>query len=640
MRKIITYLCLLILLTATAAYAEPLRISIFPFSPPFSYHAVSKGQRELTGYTVDECLAIGKLLNREIEFVETSSIERQASWVSSGDVPVIAHDSRDYATRHDLTFLPVGVSLQHHLYRNIATPPGINLKVPASWKNLHFVEVKGAPYVDEIPDIPGAIQAPSALEALHLLNEGVADVFIAPSERVADHIIEFHNMRSVKKEGSFIGEAPLGLIVNPNNTELIRQLTGAIKTLEKNGSLARIRGKWFNAKEKPFFIRYASRIAWTSIAVAIAFLCFTLWNISLKRRVEKVTRALRRTEQRYRNLIESSPDMIFLVSENGDVLHANERARSHMLPGTDLAGLNIRDIVSAEDREEIGSFLAKVFHDGCDKHEFRMDERDERSLEVEIAGRLIQGADHAGQLACLFARNVTERNRMEEELIQSERLAIIGKMAAGVAHEINNPLGIIRFNAEDLLYAEEMSADAKDGLTAISRNAARAADTITHMLELASPKPLKSEPFNLEDALRDSIALMGPKLKRTRISVDMTNTPLAMRGDPRAIQQVLVNIFLNALNSMDGKGNIAIKGQKTAQGVRLEVADEGKGIPREDLARIFEPFFTSRDNGFGLGLFMTRRIVERHEGIIFAESESGKGTRMILEFPTPEEETL
>jgi len=112
---------------------------------------------------------------------------------------------------------------------------------------------------------------------------------------------------------------------------------------------------------------------------------------------------------------------------------------------------------------------------------------------------------------------------------------------------------------------------------------------------------------------------------------------MAMQGDPRAIQQVLVNIFLNALSSMDGKGAVTISGQKTEQGVRLEVADHGRGIPRENLAKVFDPFFTSRDNGFGLGLFITRRIVERHGGIIFAESEPGKGTRMILEFPTHEE---
>jgi len=520
MRIIGHFFWIFFLILLSAAYAEPVRISIFPFSPPFSFFAATESERELAGYTIDECLAIGKLLGREIEFVETSSMVRQAEWVSSGTVPVIAHASREYAEQYGLAFIPVGVSLQHHLYRNDSIPAGIELRAPDTGKRFRFVRVKGAPYVDTIPAPPNAIDAPSALEALHLLNEGVADIFIAPSERVADNIIEYHDMQQVEKEGSFIGEAPLGFVVTPNDTELIRQLTEAIKTLERNGTLARIRDKWFDQSPPSTLARYAPHIIWISLAIAFAFTGFALWNISLKRRVEKVTRDLRRTEQRYRSLIESSPDMIFLVSENGEVLHANERAVTNlMLPQSE--GLNIRELIAPEDRDEVSPFLDKVFHDGCDKYEFHMDERSNTVLEVEIAGRLIQGTGHAGQLACLFARNVTDRNRMEEELIQSERLAIIGKMAAGVAHEINNPLGIIRFNAEDLLYAEEMSEDARDGLDAISRNAARAADTITHMLDLASPKPLQMQPFHLEDTVRDSITLLGPKIKRAEVSVKM-----------------------------------------------------------------------------------------------------------------------
>jgi len=638
MRKT-TYLLFIILLLANApAMAQTLRVSIFPFSPPFSYFSVQGQQRELAGYTVDECLSIGKFIGREIEFVEASSIARQADAVRSSDIPVIAHDSREYADQHGFVFLPVGVSLQHHLYRNKSCQTNINLLNPLTWEGKRFVKVKGAPYVEEVPSPPGTIEAPSALEALHILNDGVADIFVAPSERVADHIITTHDLNSIRKEGSFIGEAPLGLVVDPTDTLLISQLSEAIKTLERNGSLARIRGKWFNQDKELAFTKYAKHIAGISLTIGLAFLGFALWNISLKRRVEKVTRDMRRTEQRYRSLIESSPDMIFLITEDGTILHANERAMSNMLLTPSYQGMNIRDLVAEQDREEVPAFIKKVFHDGCDKYEFHMDERTNAVLEVEIAGRLIQGTGHAGQLACLFARNVTDRNRMEEELIQSERLAIIGKMAACVAHEINNPLGIIQYNAEDMLYAEEMSDDAKDSLTAISRNASRAADTITHMMDLASPKPMAKDLLHLEDEVKDSISLLGPKLKKVRLTLEFKRPPLTMQGDSRAIQQVLVNLLLNALGCMNDEGTIDIQGSKTADGIRLAIKDEGTGIAQKDLPRIFDPFFTSRENGFGLGLFITRRIVERHDGIIFAESEPGGGTQMVIEFPTQTEE--
>jgi signal transduction histidine kinase len=282
----------------------------------------------------------------------------------------------------------------------------------------------------------------------------------------------------------------------------------------------------------------------------------------------------------------------------------------------------------------VALFLKKVFNDGCDKYEFRMELGKGEILEVEIAGRIIQGAPRTQQMACLFARNVTERNRMENELIQSERLGIIGKMAAGVAHEINNPLGIIRYNAEDLLFAEELSDEARDGLNAISRNAARAGDTIASLLDLASPKPMVKSVLDLEEIVRDSIALLGPKIKNVTLTLTMKDAPLSICGDSPALHQVMVNLLLNAISSMEDQKEIHISGDRSADGVRLVVADTGKGIRQEDLAQVFEPFFSSRKNGFGLGLFITRRIVERHYGVIFAESQMGKGACFILEFPT------
>ena len=633
------HLLLFIVLAASPALAaEPLRISIFPFSPPFSFYAVQDGNKHLQGYTIDESLAVGKELKQPVEFITVSAIDRQVGILKKGDIALIAHDSASYAKTHGLTFLPVGVSLQHHLYIHETCKPGIDLHSPKTFRDKRVATVKGAPYVMDISMIPNIIEAPSALEALNLLNQGIADIYIAPSERVADYLITANNFDAVVKEGDFIGEAPLGFIVNPDDTELIQRLKIAIKTLERKGSLASIRDKWFDQTNGFNLSKYSKHIALTALGIAALFVMFGVWNISLKRRVAQVAQDLRQTEQRYRDLIESSPDMIFLVTEAGEILHANERACTNLHLKLPFEGLNLQDLIAPEDRAEVAPFLGKVFNDGCDKFEFRMDEKTGQDIEVEIAGRILQGPIQPGLLACLFARNVTDRNRMEEELIQSERLGIIGKMAAGVAHEINNPLGIIRFNAEDLLYAEEMSSEAREGLTAISRNAARAADTITHMLDLASPKPMANDIFYLEEAVKDSVALLGPKIKKATLTLDIQNKPLSMRGDSRAIQQVLVNLLLNALNSMQGKGSISIYGDRSHEGIRLVIEDKGKGIAKKDLPHIFDPFFTSRKNGFGLGLFITRRIVERHEGIIFAESEPDEGTRMILEFPLHENE--
>jgi signal transduction histidine kinase len=257
-------------------------------------------------------------------------------------------------------------------------------------------------------------------------------------------------------------------------------------------------------------------------------------------------------------------------------------------------------------------------------------------MEVEVAGRIVRGTERSQLLACLFARNVTERNRMEEELIQSERLGIIGKMAASLAHEINNPLGVVQANAEDLMYEEDVSAEIKESLRAIQRNALRAGEITKGLLEAATPRPLTLHSIEMSALIADSLSLLGSKGKRERLSVQLPEKPLYIRGDERALQQVLVNLVFNSLAVTGEDGAIVISACGDAEEdatVRIEVRDDGTGIEPHNLTQIFEPFFSSRKGGFGLGLFITRRMVERLDGIIFAESEHGRGTSMYLEFP-------
>jgi PAS domain S-box-containing protein len=475
------------------------------------------------------------------------------------------------------------------------------------------------------------------MEALTMVSQGTMDVFVAPSERVADDLIDRYQISGIIKKGVVLGETPVGIIVTRTKPRLAGRVRDAFTHLQQVGLAAQLRDKWFGKPTLTEDLRaYAKYVAIGSGVVGVIFIVIVVWNVLLKRRVEEVTLNLRRTEQRYRDLIESSPDMIFLVTEQGDILHANERARTFLLFPEGEAP-NLQQLVTRDYRDEISAFLSKVFNDGCDKHDLQMISATSHTMEVEVAGRIIQGGAREQVLACLFARNVTERNRMEEELMQSERLGIIGKMAASLAHEINNPLGIIQANAEDLMYEEGASDSVKEGLAAIQRNAIRAGEITTGLLEAATPRPMIMEILDVRTLITDSLMLLGSKNKRDRVTLEIEDHPLHIRGDERALQQVLVNLVFNSLAVTDEDGSITILAQGDGDGeqetVRIEVRDTGKGIPRENLTQIFEPFFSSRKGGFGLGLFITRRMVQRLDGLIFAESEPGRGTSMFLEFP-------
>ncbi|MDD3311765.1 ATP-binding protein [Pseudodesulfovibrio sp.] len=612
------------------------RVGIRAISPPFSFLAVKNGEQGVRGYSVDEMVMLGQIMGADMEFKPLHDLGERQDMFLNGSVDILAHDSQLVARDLNALFIPVGISLRHHLYVNK------NCRSVTCLRDLtgrKVVAITAAPYSPEIQLGHDVVWLASPMEALNMVSQGIMDVFVAPSERVADDLIERYQIPNIIKKGVVLGESPLGILVSRDRPELAERVRKAFVHLQETGLAAQLRDKWFGKPTISGDIRAFVRYAGIASGVAgVIFVVIVIWNVSLKRRVERVTTDLRRTEQRYRDLIESSPDMIFLVNEQGDILHANERVHAFLRPTGPVVGGNLKQVVTREYVDEISAFLDKVFNDGCDKHELVMQGASSRPMEVEVAGRIIQGSDRAELLACLFARDVTERNRMEEELIQSERLGIIGKMAASLAHEINNPLGVIQANAEDLVFEEGLSPDVKEGLLAIQRNAIRAGEITKGLLEAATPRPMSIEVLEVGALVRDALLLLGSQSKRQRVEVLVPDEPIHLRGDERALQQVLMNLVFNSLAASEAHQPIRIlaarDGGEDGGTVRIEVRDSGKGILRDKLTQIFEPFFSSRKGGFGLGLFITRRMVQRMDGLIFAESEPGRGTSIFLEFPS------
>lgn len=237
-----------------------------------------------------------------------------------------------------------------------------------------------------------------------------------------------------------------------------------------------------------------------------------------------------------------------------------------------------------------------------------------------------------GELVCCIGRDVSQRRDMERELARSERLALIGRLAAGVAHEINNPLGIILANADYLL-----KRSASPQLEAIVRNVERASDITRRLLHLAVDREREDAPLDLAGLVRECLAFLRPRLKKVELALELPER-LSARGDRALLEQLLLNLLLNALDSMKDEGRLCIWGRLSGDGdgggITLAMEDSGPGIPRENLERIFDVFFSTKGSrGFGLGLFVARSIAERHGGLLWAESDEGRGAVMMLELP-------
>ncbi|RLC29526.1 MAG: hybrid sensor histidine kinase/response regulator [Deltaproteobacteria bacterium] len=235
--------------------------------------------------------------------------------------------------------------------------------------------------------------------------------------------------------------------------------------------------------------------------------------------------------------------------------------------------------------------------------------------------------------------------RMEQQMIATERLAAMGTLAAGVAHEINNPLAIISEAAGfmSLVLQKPELADMprrkvfEAALAKIGKSVERARN-ITHQLlgSVRKNDPVLAE-VNIGELVDETIRLVDKEAKNRGIVISLdTDAPLnSIWIDPEKIRQVLINLMTNAIQAIDGQGQVSIHLENISGGILLAVSDTGHGVPRENRERIFEPFFSTKapGEGTGLGLFVTREIIEKMGGTIEIHSRLGQGTRFTVRIP-------
>jgi len=234
---------------------------------------------------------------------------------------------------------------------------------------------------------------------------------------------------------------------------------------------------------------------------------------------------------------------------------------------------------------------------------------------------------------------IHELNKRNEQILQSEKLASLGTLTSGVAHELNNPLNNISTSIQILI--EEMEADypefKKELLVETERQVERARDTVKALLEFSREKSFSPEPVNFKDLVEQTIKLTRSEVPASiQLNTDVPDA-LQVQIDPQRIQQVLINLIVNAVHAMEKGGVLSIAAFMLPDGNRFcfQVKDTGIGIPKENLTKIFDPFFTTKDIGMGtgLGLSTSHGIVEQHDGRIEVASQPGKGTTFTVILP-------
>ena len=355
----------------------------------------------------------------------------------------------------------------------------------------------------------------------------------------------------------------------------------------------------------------------------------------LDRLREQVT-LVQRLKSRTEALVEASPIAIVMIDQEGLVRHWNQAAERLLEKRRDeVLEHSYVDVLPEALHEQVRQALYTV-------------RRTRRSFRVRIGeGRLVNltcsplGAPSALDGLLLTLDDVTEQVRMEEQLIQQDRLASVGMLAAGVAHEVNTPLTGISSYAQILLEETPAEDPRRPLLEKVVTQAGRASKIARGLLSLSRPSGeggLALGPVDLMDLAEETVGLIAPQVRRAgaRVTWDRPRQPVLAQGDRSRLQQVVMNLLLNALDAVGEGGEITLRAWEERDGMaRLEVRDNGVGIPAEARDKVFDPFFTTKGSGAGtgLGLSISYAIVREHAGTLVVDSEPGRGTAMRMLLP-------
>ena len=341
---------------------------------------------------------------------------------------------------------------------------------------------------------------------------------------------------------------------------------------------------------------------------------------------------LKISEARYRNIFERSRDMIYVTDYYGNFVTVNESAsRIFGYSHEELITMNARDLyVKAEN---LNSYLDILNNYGVvSNYEVELRDKEGNIKQCIISGSIqkMDGYDKVHYQGVVH--DITRRKKAERDLIIAEKLAITGLIVRTLAHEVRNPLTNINLSVEQIEY-ETDNPELKIYFEIIKRNSIRINDLISELLQSSKPTEINKSTTSLNSLVKETLDLAMDRIILKNIQVEsifedgISNIPL----DKSIMKIAFLNIIVNAIEAMAEEGGILkITTSSEAEKCFVNIIDNGSGISEENLSHLFEPYFTGKKDGVGLGLATTHNIIHSHNGTIEVKSELGKGTNFII----------
>jgi len=465
-------------------------------------------------------------------------------------------------------------------------------------------------------------------ELFETLQEGV--YFSTPDGQLLDANPALVSMLGYQEKKDLLLADPAALNFDAGPPVLGRAVDdrGGIRTRE-----IRLRRK----DGKPAVFLDSSRAVWDTAGNIIRYQG-TLVDITEKRSME---RQLAQQEEFRRRLLESFPDLILVVDLGERYTFASARAR-------DLLGFEPQDIIGKKitDLEDHSPELAALYRDVVSgkqvfgSAEYSARHRSGNWRTMRASGSQLVDAEGKISGVIMSVRDITIERKLEQQVVQSERLAAMGAMIGGVAHELNNPLTSI-LGVSELLQDTESNEATRKQLSMLQQQARRAAEIVQNLTYFARPPAPGKSKINLAELVERTLNLHAYSLRKNNITVDFLKepgVPYAL-GDPHQLMQVFLNLIVNAeqaIREAREKGTLRIRLGKGEGSVWVSFHDDGPGIPKENLASIFDPFYTTKrpGRGTGLGLSICKSVMKEHNGSVEAANAPDGGAVFTLTLPT------
>ncbi|MGI0045761.1 MAG: two-component system sensor histidine kinase NtrB [Nitrosotalea sp.] len=339
------------------------------------------------------------------------------------------------------------------------------------------------------------------------------------------------------------------------------------------------------------------------------------------------------TKQRYRTLYEKSPDLLRTIDINGIIVDCNQvYVDSLRYSKNEILGKSILAHTADISMKEMQDALKSWKDTGITKtREIWLKRKDGNIFPTLLSAINLHDKNDKMIGRIVSLRDMTEMYIAKEEVEQQKvkRISDIGMLSARIAHDLKNPLSVIKNSIELMKMKTPIDDKTRSDFERIDRATVRIAHQIEEVLEYVWPKPLDLR----DNSLLDILDTVVSKINVQQVAIDPPKTDINMICDAAKLEIVFSNLILNAIQAMNGTGNIHIRAKNEEKNVVIEIEDTGHGIPQDLLPKIFEPLFTTRQIGTGLGLVSCKSIIEKHGGTINIQTQIDNGTTFIINLP-------